>query len=374
MLIAIDASRADVPQRTGTEAYSLHVIRGLIAAGGAHRFVLYLRDTPPAELFPPAPNVQLTVIARRRLWTHTALGPAVRRARPDVLFVPSHVVPWPDVGGVPAVVTVHDVGYRRYPQAHPLFERAYLDWSTRHSARTARRVIAVSQATANDLARFDGVSPSKTRVIHSGIDETLKPVHNLAEIVALRDRYGIDGPYVLHVGSLHSRKNLIRLVEAFERVKDEVGGLRLVLAGRPGWGARTIARRITQLGLTGRVILPGYVDQGDLAALYSGARVYAFPSLYEGFGFPALEAMACGTPVVCANSSSLPELTGDAALMFPPEDVAALADALNRALTDDPLRDELIRRGLERAGLFTWRACTDKTLEVLSEAAASLTP
>ena len=371
MRIAIDASRATVTRRTGTESYSLHIIRGLIAAGGGHHFQLYFRDTPPPDLLPSAANVHIEVIRQPRLWTHLGLGPAIRASRPDVLFVPAHVVPWPDVDGVPAVVTLHDLGYLRYPEAHPPGQRLYLDWSTRHSAQTAARVIAVSQATAGDLAELNHISREKIRVIYSGVDETLKPVDNLPEIVTARERYHIPGPYILHVGTLHARKNLVRLVEAFGEVRDTVGGLRLVLAGRPGWGCRAITRRIEALGLGEQVILPGYVDEDDLPALYSGARLVAYPSLYEGFGFPVLEAMACGAPVVTSTASSLPEVVGAAGLSVGAEDTHALAGAMARILTDETLRDELVRRGFEQARRFSWQVCAEKTLAVLAEAAST---
>lgn len=369
MRIAIDASRAAVAQRTGTESYSLHIIRGLIKQGSAHRFRLYFRDNPPDGLFSSASHVEINVIRRPRLWTHLGLGPDIRLRPADVLFVPAHVIPWPDTGRTPAVVTVHDVGYLRYPQAHPAAQRMILDWSTRHSARAARRVIAVSQATACDLIALNAVPESKIRVIHSGIDETLKPVDNLPEIVAMRDRYRIPGPYVLHVGSLHARKNLVRLVEAFAGIAPLFPDLHLVLAGRPGWSFDNLSRRVEQLHLAERVIFPGYVIDADLPALYSGARAYALPSLYEGFGFPALEAMACGVPVVCSNTSSLPEIAGDAAVLFSPEDVSGMADALIRVLTDETLRAEMVARGFERVKCFSWESAARDTLRVLEESA-----
>lgn len=371
MLIGIDASRATVAQRTGTEGYSLHIIRGLAAIGQEHRFRLFFRDEPPADLVPPYGNVEQRVIQRPRLWTHSGLGPAVRREPLDVLFVPAHVIPWPNTGCTPSVFTTHDLGYMHYPDKHPIFERLYLGWSTRHSVSAARRVIAVSKATAHDLTALLGVPPEKIRVVYSGIDESLRPVRDPSRIADLRQRLGIPGPYILHVGSVQPRKNLIRLVEAFARVADSITGLSLVLAGRLGWGYRSLLARIRQLRLEKRVLLPGYVPDEDITTLYSGALVYAFPSLYEGFGFPALEAMACGTPVVCANTSSLPELVGDAALTFAPTDVEALAAALRRLLTEEGLRRTLIERGFERVKRFTWDACARATLDVLAEAAGA---
>jgi glycosyltransferase involved in cell wall biosynthesis len=197
----------------------------------------------------------------------------------------------------------------------------------------------------------------------------LKPVRDEGRIDQLRERLGIPGPYLLHVGSLQPRKNLTRLLEAFDQIKNTAGPLTLVLAGQRGWEYHRFVERIRQMGLSGRVILPGYVPDEDLAALYSGALVYVFPSLHEGFGFPVLEAMACGAPVVCANTSSLPELVGDAALTVAPSDVYGLSEALLRLLNDRSLRQDLIKRGFERAAMFTWEACARHTLEVLVEAA-----
>jgi glycosyltransferase involved in cell wall biosynthesis len=369
MIIGIDASRATVRRRTGTEGYSFNVIRGLIELGAAHQFRLYFRDDPPEDLFPARPNVEHVVIRRSRLWTHVGLRAALRANRPNVLFVPAHVIPWPNAMGVPAVVTIHDLGYLYYPEKHPLFDRLYLNWSTRHSARMARRVIAVSKATAHDLVALNGVPEEKIRVVYSGVDEMLKPVRDEGRIDQLRERLGIPGPYLLHVGSLQPRKNLTRLLEAFDQIKNTAGPLTLVLAGQRGWEYHRFVERIRQMGLSGRVILPGYVPDEDLAALYSGALVYVFPSLHEGFGFPVLEAMACGAPVVCANTSSLPELVGDAALTVAPSDVYGLSEALLRLLNDRSLRQDLIKRGFERAAMFTWEACARHTLEVLVEAA-----
>lgn len=368
MLIGIDASRATMRQRTGTEGYSLHLLNALIELAPQHQFRLYVREMPTPDLFPSREGVEIRLIQRRRLWTHLGLGPEVRRNRPDVLFVPAHVLPWPDLGGVPSVVTLHDLGYRYYPEKHGFFERLYLNWSTRHSAEVANRVIAHSQATAHDLSVLDQVPPEKIRVIYSGVDPMMQPP-DTAVLARVRGSLGLDGPYLLHVGRIEARKNLVRLVEAFALLRADFPDLSLVLAGKPGRPFPALASRIEALSLGDSLRLPGYVAEQDLPALYHGAEVYVFPSLYEGFGFPALEAMACGTAVVCANSSSLPELVGDAALRVPPADVQALAEAIRRILTESGLRDTLIARGFENVGRFSWEACARATLAVLEEAA-----
>jgi len=368
-LIGIDASRATVTHRTGTESYSLHIIRELLSLPTDHRFRLYFRDDPPAGLFPESAHVETVVIRQARLWTHLGLGRVVRADPPDVLFVPAHVIPWPHVGSVPAVVTVHDVGYRHYPQAHPLAQRLYLDWSTAHSVRTASAVIAVSQVTANDVSAAYHIPMSNIHIVHSGVDESFSPVTDLHHIVRVRDRYSIPGPYILHVGSIHPRKNALRLVKAFTRVARVVPDLQLVFAGRPGWGFDRLKQVVREANIQDRVIFCDYVPDHDMPALYSAARVCAFPSLYEGFGFPALEAMACGVPMVCSNSSSLPEIAGEAALTFNPLNVAEISEALIRVLTDEELHALMARRGLDRARQFSWKSAARDTLQLLEETA-----
>jgi glycosyltransferase involved in cell wall biosynthesis len=372
MLIGIDASRATVDRRTGVEGYSINVIQHLLTLPSEHRFRLYFRDAPPNDLFSTGDHVEWQVIRRPRLWTHTGLGWAVRRDKPDALFVPSHVLPWPGLGGVPSVVTVHDLGYRHYPDKHPLFDRLYLSWSTGHSARLARRVIAVSEATAHDLVALNGVPKEKVTVVHSGVDSLLHPVKDDRRIAEVKKKLGIRGAYLLHVGSLRPRKNLQTLIDAFSIVKQDNPDLQLVLAGSQSWGYQRLIRHIHKTGMSEDVVLPGYVDDNDLPALYSGAIVYVFPSLYEGFGFPALEAMACGTPVACSNSSSLPELVGDAALTFAPSDVTGMAKAIQKLVQDKALRRGLVQKGFSRVENFTWRTCAQQTLAVIEEAASGV--
>ncbi|GAB4400431.1 MAG: glycosyltransferase family 1 protein [Anaerolineales bacterium] len=363
MHIGIDASRAARTVRTGTENYSLHVIRALIDLGTHHTFTLYFNQPPEPDLFPARPNVRLRVIPFPRLWTHIRLAAEVRLRPPDVLFVPAHVLPlWPGR----AVATVHDLGYRHFPQAHPWAARMYLDWGTRHNARAGRLVIADSHATREDLVRFYGVPADKIRVAYPGLRPDLQPVRDAAAMEAVQRRYGIEPPYVLYVGTLQPRKNLTRLIEAFAHVPPPH---RLVLAGRKGWMYGEILRRAEELGIGERVLFPGYVPDEDLPALLTGAALFAFPSLYEGFGLPVLEAMVCGAPVVCSNTSSLPEVAGDAAILVSPTDTQALAAAMNRVLADEGLRAELVRRGRERAQRFTWRRCAETILKALEDAA-----
>ncbi len=371
MLIGIDASRAVVARRTGTENYSLQVIRGLVAAGAGHRFRLYLREPALKGLLPHGPEVEHVLLGPRRLWTHLGLSREMLRRPPDVLFVPAHVVP---LAHPPAtVVTVHDLGYRFFPRQHTAASRLYLDASTRFSCHAARRVVADSRATSRDLQQQYGVPASKIAVVYPGLDGTLARAGDAAQ-KAVRERYQLPRPFVLYVGTIQPRKNLARLAEAFARLPDACAGIDLVLAGRPGWLTDEIQACVRALGLEDRVRFPGYVPQEDLAALLSAAECFVMPSLYEGFGLPVLEAMACGTPVICSSAGSLPEVVGDAALQFAPFDLDGLAAALARLLADPGLRREMVARGHARTRAFSWERTACEVLDTLLEAAQRRAP
>ncbi len=363
LCVGVDASRATVAQRTGTERYAYELISALLAlnarAGGpAHQFRLYFRDQPPPGLFPGAEH---RVIPSPRLWTHARLSLELLLARPAVLFVPAHVLPL--AHPVPAVVTVHDLGYHYFPDAHPARQRRYLEWSTRFSARGASHLLADSQATRADLVRLYGVAPEKVTVVYPGRDQALVPT----DPAPVRARYHLPADYILHVGTLQPRKNLPRLMEAVAALREQGQAVSLVLAGRAGWLSEPILARARALAGVVRVL--DYVPDADLAGLYAGARVFAFPSLYEGFGFPVLEALACETPVVCANTSSLPELAGEAALLVDPTDISALTQALGRLLTDPTLRATLVARGREQVRRFSWDKAAEVTMRVLEDTA-----
>ncbi len=375
MLIGIDASRALRAQRTGTENYSWQLIRHLLALGSRHRFRLYCPQPPPAGLFDlPDPAVErsqteLRVIPMPRLWTHARLSVEVTKRPPDVLFVPSHILP--ALHPRRSVVTVHDLGYRYFPAAHKTFDRIYLDLGTRFNARSAAHVLADSQATKDDLVRFTGIAAQKITVVYLGRNETLAPVVDPQRLEEVQQRLAIQrpgepaAPAIVYVGTLQPRKNLVRLVDAFALVRQQRPDLRLVLAGKRGWLADPIFERVAALGLDDAVRFPGFVADADLPALLSSALCFAFPSLHEGFGFPVLEAQACGAPVLAANTSSLPEVAGDGALLVDPLDTAAIAAGLLRLAEDEALRDRLRAAGFANLRRFSWQRCAKETLAVL---------
>ena len=376
MLIGIDASRATAAQRTGTETYSLHLIRELLALGKGHRFRLYFNQPPAPGLFPDASEMRVMPFAR--LWTHARLSREMRTAAPDLLFVPSHVLPL--LHPERCVVTIHDLGFYYYPEAHTLSQNLYLRWSTRYNARIATRVIADSVATRNDLLRYYRVPGERIEVVYPGRDEALGPVRDPEVLQDVRARHGLSEPYLLYVGTLHPRKNLVRLVQAFSAFTKAMAAgpakpkaePQLVLAGQKGWLYEEILNQVRKLDLVDRVVFTGYVPDADLPAVLSGAVAFVFPSLYEGFGLPVLEAMACGTPVICSNVSSLPEVAGEAALQVDPLDVEALAEAIHWVISDAGLRATLVERGYEQVQRFSWQRCASQVLQVLEDAGRGL--
>jgi glycosyltransferase involved in cell wall biosynthesis len=379
MHIGIDVSRALRVRRTGTERYALEIVRHLLQLPEAadHLWRLYT-DAPPAlpfaSIFPirtpgaVADNVELRVLPGARLWTHRTLAAEVIRHPPDVLFVPAHVIPFvPDFRRLPpSVVTIHDLGYRVFPDAHTWQQRRYLEWSTRWSTHVATRVIAVSQATARDMHTAYGVDRRKIDVIY----EATVPLGPIGGTLPPSLQAQLVRPYALYIGTLQPRKNLVRLAQAYARlVHAKAIDWDLVLAGGPGWRSDVVVGGIDALGLPDRIRRLGYVPESDLGALLQGAHLFCYVSLFEGFGLPVLEAQSAGVPVMTANNSSLPEVAGDAAILVDPTDVDAIAAAMLRLSRDETLRQELIAKGHANVARFSWHKAAQETLAVLLRAA-----
>lgn len=370
MVIGIDASRAMTGQRTGTEAYAYHLIRALIppAAERGHQLRLYFNQPPQDDLFEDWGNSERVVLRQSRLWTHWALGRELGRRPPDVFFTPAHVIPIGYHGA--AAATIHDLGYEYFPETHPRRQLAYLRWSTRHNARIGRRVLADSKATRDDLVRIYGVDPAKIDIVYPGADPDMRRVDDPARIADACAKYGIRSPYLIYLGTLQPRKNLIRLVEAFAASELYAEGYTLVLAGKVGWLSQPLLDVISRFPsvVGGHIWVIGYIDEADKAALLSGATSLVFPSLYEGFGFPVLEAQACGTPVICADSSSLPEVAGQGALLVDATDITGLASAMQRVATEPALRRELAAHGSDNHRRFTWEQAAAQVMGSLEVA------
>ena len=362
MLIGIDASRAVSASPTGTETYSRRLIEALLELDADHAFRLYFRERPNVGDLLPAEH---RVMRSPRLWTHARLSWEMAVHRPDALFVPAHVLPL--IHPRASIVTVHDLGYLAVPEAHPGWQRLYLDRSTRWSVGEAAHLLADSLFTKNDLVARYGVPLSRITVAYPGIDERLARVNDRARITSLLGRLGISAPYFLYLGTLQPRKNLARLLDAFAAVDAAMFEVppTLVIAGQRGWMYEDLFDKTRRLGLQNRVEFPGYIHDTDKATLISGALAFLFPSLYEGFGLPVIEAQACGCPVVASSTSSLPEVAGRGARLVDPGDTVAIRNAMWRVATDTPLRRALVDRGYANVRRFSWRACAETALHAI---------
>jgi glycosyltransferase involved in cell wall biosynthesis len=346
----------------GIARYAILLTEALATLGGPeHYVVLRGRRAPTGRgrlcLTPPHHPLER--------WTLPVelLAPGTR---PDVLHSIDHVAPaW---GPWRSVVTLHDLAFLLYPETQTAASRAYYA-AAGESARKAARVIAVSRRTASDAVRLLGLDPVRVRVIHNAADPRFFRPRSPDELAPLSARLGFDPhqPYILFVGTLEPRKNVPLLFEALAQLRRHMD-VHLLLVGGRGWLGAPIQAAHARSGVGGAAHFLGWLDQSDLAVLYSHARVFVLPSVYEGFGLPVLEAMACGAPVVCSNAGPLPEVAGDAAVLLTPEDPSAWAEAIGRVLSDASLAVELRARGARRAREFSWERSARATREVYRQA------
>ncbi|MGH2536248.1 MAG: glycosyltransferase family 4 protein, partial [Candidatus Promineifilaceae bacterium] len=333
-------------RRAGIHRYSAELINHLPAGPDEPAYTVF--TNAPAELA-GRPGIQ-TVAAPwptagplgRILWEQLVWPPVAVAGRLDLLHSLSFATPL--LRPCPAVATVYDLSFVLYPELYPPLQRWYLRSQTRRSCRSARRVVAISEAGRRDVARLFGVAPARIDVVPPGVDAHFGP-RPAAEVEAFRQRQGLPAEVILHVGTLQPRKNLALLAEAVAQLgRPDVA---LVFVGGKGWHYEPLFERVRALGLEGQARFTGYVADSDLALWYNAASVLALPSVYEGFGLPLIQAMACGTPLVAANSSSLPEVVGPAGLLFDPQDSQALARCLAAVLDEPELAAALRAAGLE---------------------------
>lgn len=289
----------------------------------------------------------------------------------DLVHDPNGIAPFLTPGlSIPTIVTIHDVFAYVYPEAQARFDA----WRSRTqlplAARRATIVLTDSENSRKDILHFLRINPQRLRAIPLATEQRFKPVVDFQTCAATLQRYKVRQPYLLYVGGINARKNIIRLLEAFALVHRYYPALTLVIGGKRQWRTEGIDQALGRLNLESHVHFTGYLADTDLPALYSAAKAFVFPSLYEGFGLPPLEAMACGTPVITSNASSLPEVVGEAAIMVDPYDVEGLAAAIARVLDDALLRADLRTRGLQRAALFSWERTARETIAVYEQAMA----
>lgn len=353
--------------------YSFHIIRNLLRLISAdkhssvHEVVLYTpREIQKRFLGGEYPFCRNRIITLPRLWTQVRLSWEMAGNDPDVLFVPSHTLPL--VHPRKSVVMIHDTAFRRFKKAYSFFQYSYLQFSTWLAVREASKILVPSKATRDDLIQFFGCKKEKIVVIPHGFsppDPVQMSEKNQREFL---QRYGIlfdengaqQNKYFFYVGRLEEKKNLVRLVRAFALFREKHPEFKLILAGGRGVGFRKLFNEVEYLDLWGSVIMPGYVTEEEKAILYQHCEGFVFPSLYEGFGMPILEAFYHGKPVLASNAGALPEVCGDAAIIVDPENETAIFEGLGKLLRPG----KLVEKGQERLKHFDWKVAAGKTLEV----------
>ena len=375
MRIGIDYTSA-ATQGAGIGRYTRELIHALLALSSDNYYSFFYASRK--SLQPSAFSLQPSKIIRlpfhdkwlMRLWHRLRIPLPVElvTGKIDLFHSPDFTLP-PTLPGVPTLLTVHDLSFIRDPDSAWPSLRAFLNQAVPRSVKRATHVLADSQATKDDLIELFGTPMDKITVLYSGVDARFAPVHDRLSLDRVCAKYGLTRPFILSVGTLQPRKNYARLIQAFAQLANEVPH-QLIITGGKGWMFGDIFTLVKSLGLEQRVRFPGFVDDADLPALYSAADLFAYVSLYEGFGLPLLEAMACGTPVIGSNTSSLPEVIGEVGLQVDPRNVDAIANALKMMLTQSDLRDRSMVAGLDRARRFTWEQAARELLVIYDRIAA----
>jgi glycosyltransferase involved in cell wall biosynthesis len=352
----------------GINSYIYHLLQGLGDVGSSHHYTVFLgeRGYTDGRLALCYTNWPTHGPLGRILWEQLAQPFVLRRSQVDLLHAMAFVGPL--VAPCPFVVTVYDLSFLRYPEAFRPWNRWYLSKLTAVSARRARRVIAISESTKRDVVHFLGVPADRVDVVYCGVGAGFRPLSR-GEVERFRCQQGLPDRFVLFLGTLEPRKNVEMLIRAYARWREaDPDAPRLVVAGGKGWHYQQVFAIVEGLGLTSEIVFPGYVSPGDLPLLYNAADLFVYPSRYEGFGLPVLEAMACGTPVVTSNVASLPEVAGDAAFLVPPDDETQLTESMRRAWGDASWRKEAVARGRSQAARFVWERTARETIETYERA------
>jgi glycosyltransferase involved in cell wall biosynthesis len=375
MRIAFDGTTL-TPGRTGVGYYTEHLLQHLAREISATGDEIIVVSNKPIDTQAPLPG-HVRVHDGHRFpvrigWMQMRAQGALRALRPDVAHFTNGMMP---IGApAPTVVTVHDMSLRLYPRCHPV-RRLLLNRPLMHLAiQQASAIVTVSHSARRDLLRLHGVAPERVSVVHEAASPAFRPITDRAVLDDMRSRYGLPSRFILYVGTIEPRKNLARLMTAFARARHAGIRQHLVCVGPYGWSSRDLSGCIDRLGIRDAVHFTGYVPFEHLPAIYSLGDFFVFPSLYEGFGLPVVEAMACGLPVLTSNTSSLGEIAGDAAETIDPTSIDAIADAIERLSKSGELRRDRAERGLVRARTFSWAQTAREMLAVYHRAAGVTVP
>ena len=373
--IAIDAHTVGT-KLGGNESYAVNLIEALAQIDSTNNYTIYVTTNEARDRFSnrwPNFKVRSTLPHTPLIRIPLTLSAELRKNPVYVLHVQFTAPPFCPC---PFVVSIHDLSFEHLPQTFKRRSRTQLRLTVRHSARRAARILSLSEHTRGDIVETYGIESNRIEAIPLAAPDHFCRVNDKRELQRVRHNYGIEGDYILSVGSIQPRKNLARLIKAYAQLRGDCSAdklPKLVLVGKCAWLYDETLRALDQVGVKDSVVLTGYVPESDLPAIYSSALCFVYPSYFEGFGLPPLEAMKCGTPVIVGNQTSLPEVVGDAGLTVDPFDVDAIAGAIRRLMNDSALRAELSQKGQERASTFTWRETARRTLQIYQDVARSAT-
>lgn len=365
MRIAIDAST--ISTQGGPRTYVLGLLEAFLRIDQNNDYIVFYNDPIHLGRFPKAREIVLpgrNPLAR--LWReHVLLPLACRREKIDLLHCPKSAIPY--FSSCPVVVTLHDLIPIKHPETEKFAAQVYWRLQIPIAAKKSSFIITDSEFARQEIMTDFNVLPGRIKATMLGFNPAMLEARNAVDGKKIRNRYGLPDSYILYVGTIQPRKNIDSLIEAYARLRLANSATpRLVIVGRKGWLFDRLFERISELGLTDEVLFTGFVPDEDLPFIYDGACVFAYLSLFEGFGLPPLEAMACGVPVVVSNTTSLPEVVGDAGLSVMPMDIEAIAAALKTVLDNPEAAEAMRKKGLERARTFSWERCAQETLEIYS--------
>lgn len=375
MRIGIDVTSA-IMQGGGIGRYTRELVRALVAVDQANEYRFFsakpIAQSPVTDPVPQAENTSYhsSPFNERwlyRLWYRAQLPIPVQwtTGKLDLFHSPDFVLP-PTSGKIPTLLTVHDLSFVFFPDVYPKPLVSYLNQVVPRSIKKATHILADSQATKDDLIRVWHVHENKITVLYSGADQRFQPVTDAEKITAVRKKYNLaDTPYILSVGTVQPRKNYQMLIRAFAPIAQSHPH-HLIISGGKGWLFDEMMTEVEKQGLNGRVHFIGFVDDQDLPTLYSEATLFVMPSIYEGFGIPILEAMGCGTPVISSDVSSLPEVTGDTAVLLSPDNQRGWTNAIQNLLNDSAKQSNLTAGGFEQAKNFSWEKSAKQLIQIYS--------
>jgi len=373
MIIGIDASRANKKIKTGVEWYAYHLIQTLKTIDKKNRYFLYTNKKLSGGLEKCPDNFEEKILSwpPKYLWTQIRLSWEMKfgKNKPDVLFVPAHTIPIFHPKN--SIVTVHDVGFARFPKLYNWMDKLYHNWIMKFIKKHAKKIITISKFSKQEIIELYNIEPEKIAIIYNGFNQmAYRPVEKASTIKKVLQKYQLTKPFFLNIARLEYKKNILGLIKAFKIFQgqfDPDKKYQLVLAGGGGQGYVDILQEIEKQNLKDSIIILGWVNEADLPKLLNASTAFVFPSFYEGFGIPILEAMSCGTPVITSNVASLPEVAGDAALLIDPYDSEKIAQAMNKIITDEDLCNELTRKGFKQIKKFSWQRCAREVLNILEK-------